>query len=331
MLKKLILKLGSRCNLNCAHCHSEKAEDNGLNPGIIPWINSYGFDCIKFSGGEPLLYMPLIRKLMNELNCKYYEITTNGTLLTDEDTDFFNRNSFRIVFSYDGDNDSRDRLLIPCWDKFSKIEWKGISSVFNPENSDVLKFTEDLSVIRRRYAPSMVGKSIWENFPHQTRKSPNPHVTKELAQDYCRFMAVETENDFKELARGNDMNLSALNAAFRLWVKKKSARGISCFNPEHINLDVAGNFLLCPYGNEKVGDISTGIDWKKIESFIPDRCRSCPIWDSCHNTCIANTTENECYIARVMNRHIKKLMRKYDISYERLEKISEHGRSGQKT
>lgn len=317
--KRITVKLGSACNLHCKHCHVAEVAYK-FNPDVIAFLRKEGPERITFCGGEPTLYMDVIKKIVEALpESMQYKLVTNGTTLTYDLADYFNKHKFRVIISYDGETSSRDRSLMQAWDEYAVINQGGVSTLFSPENADILRFSNQLELLRQRYMPRAVGASIWVNFPHQTEVNHNDSVSRDLAVRYCQVMAVALEGDFLRLKHGQKHNLSALGMAFHKWLETSSGRGVKCCNDDVLNVTLDGRFLLCPYGTEFVGDIYNGVDWDAVESHIPERCKSCPLWDVCRNTCIANITTNECYISRVMYRHILKLMGKYRVSYEDLE------------
>ena len=81
-LKRLLLKLGTACNLGCPHCH--QSQKNFVeHPRLIGWIKSQNFDRITFSGGEPLMYFDIVKRIMTEVGTgPTYRMMSNGTLLT---------------------------------------------------------------------------------------------------------------------------------------------------------------------------------------------------------------------------------------------------------
>ena len=158
---------------------------------------------------------------------------------------------------------------------------------------------------------------FWFNFPHQTKINPNSEITKELAKKYCILIGRFLELNFLY----NTINDSVLSIIFNKYIRKKNIKGVRCFSENKISLAINGDFLLCPYDDECiVGNIYTGIDWDKVESYIPPHCKECEIWQSCMNSCIMNITDNECYISKVIYKHFYKLMYKYGFNYEYLEK-----------
>ena len=321
MEKTIVIKLGGSCNLHCKHCHCLKAEYD-YNPDIIKYIKDNSYKQITFCGGEPTMYFELIKKIVEALNKDYvYKLVTNGTLLTNEMVDFFNIYNFHVGMSYDGNNHSRDNSFLGRYRKVTKINKNGIAVLYSKDNEDFDKLDNDVYWLRRDWD---IGKSdnYWVNFCHQTKIAPNTEITKELAKKYCQFLGIKLEFEFKDyISKGRviDKDMPILPTAFKKWVQKKYERGVACCRESSHALSINGDFLLCPYGDIKVGDIYTGIDWDLVESYIPERCKNCPQWESCHNTCIANITENECYIAKVMHKHFYKLMAKYNVTYDELE------------
>ena len=102
-LKLLVMSLTGRCNLACRYCYAS-AQDTGM----MDWetcrraidlaaVPGEAF-VLQLSGGEPLLALPLIRKLTayvreNSIPVRL-QIQTNGTLLTEEAADFLTAAKF---------------------------------------------------------------------------------------------------------------------------------------------------------------------------------------------------------------------------------------------
>lgn len=79
-----------QCNLSCLHCYSSSSpqEKEQLSPTLLSDAISdaahEGFNYVSFSGGEPLLYKPLVTLLehAHQLGMRT-AVTTNGMLLTE--------------------------------------------------------------------------------------------------------------------------------------------------------------------------------------------------------------------------------------------------------
>jgi uncharacterized protein len=129
-LRALSLAVAERCNLGCTYCYADGGSFGGPARNM-PWevaeasvrrllaeatpgerVN------LAFLGGEPLTNRVVIRRA-TELAVRLarergvpigFSITTNGTLLTPEDGDFFERHGFALTVSLDGIGAVHDRL-----------------------------------------------------------------------------------------------------------------------------------------------------------------------------------------------------------------------------
>ena len=129
-VKKFYLMLGTACNMHCRHCIQTPIKGNNFNltsldmdERVASLAENYIKFCVNYNlppknkpyymyfwGGEPLLYWNFIKKYVVKMTEKYdmlrnrnirFRMTTNGTLLTDEMIDFFNKYQVKVHFSYD--------------------------------------------------------------------------------------------------------------------------------------------------------------------------------------------------------------------------------------
>jgi len=114
-IESLQVILTSRCNLRCRYCYQ-----NSKKRGRMPWktlraaldliLDSTPREVgITFTGGEPLLEFPAIRRAVRYAErtrppgkMVTYSISTNGTLLTDEAIAFLEEYRVKTQFSFDG-------------------------------------------------------------------------------------------------------------------------------------------------------------------------------------------------------------------------------------
>lgn len=124
-LGKITLQVTQGCNLRCSYCiysdnmdlknqrtHSRKRMSFETAKKAIDFYIQHSIEeercSVSFYGGEPLLEFNLIQKVVQyiETNYKgkehYFGITTNGTLLTPEVTDYLVGHHFDIMISLDG-------------------------------------------------------------------------------------------------------------------------------------------------------------------------------------------------------------------------------------
>ena len=137
---RLIIIPTMKCNFQCKYCY-EKHSNTVMNEQIVNSIIMYVKKNIeKFSGvyiswfgGEPLLNMPIIRKISKSiaLICTMYKkmfmsgITTNGYLLSDEVIDELLKYNFcHFQVTLDGPKETHDlsRPLIGGYSTFDKIK-----------------------------------------------------------------------------------------------------------------------------------------------------------------------------------------------------------------
>ncbi len=127
-LKGLYLNLTSKCNLACSYCvyggdyenHSHlKQEEMDWETAekaiefLLPKTYKDGPLRIDFFGGEPLLALPLMKRIVAELKEKMvsrnqelgFYVCTNGTVMNDKIIDFLLENNFYIQISIDGNRD----------------------------------------------------------------------------------------------------------------------------------------------------------------------------------------------------------------------------------
>jgi uncharacterized protein len=129
-LRALSLAVAERCNLGCTYCYAEGGSFGGAARNM-PWevaeasVRRLFADAnpgervnLAFLGGEPLTNRDMIRRA-TELAARIareggipigFSITTNGTLLTPEDGEFFERYGFAVTVSIDGIGAVHDRL-----------------------------------------------------------------------------------------------------------------------------------------------------------------------------------------------------------------------------
>jgi uncharacterized protein len=130
-LEKLTLQLTQDCNFRCTYCaysggetsrqrgHSPKRMDWDMAKRGIDFLWNHSVDSksvnIGLYGGEPLLEFALIKQVIEYSRKLFdgkeitYNITTNGTLLTDEMIYYFQDNNIAVSISLDGVKEINDK------------------------------------------------------------------------------------------------------------------------------------------------------------------------------------------------------------------------------
>lgn len=320
--KILNLKMGGRCNLQCPHCHCEPS-DYEFNPDIIPFINRQKYDRITFGGGEPLLYLTTVKKLLNLIEPgPVFRMVTNGTLLTKEVAEYLNHYSVNVIVSYDGEQSQRDRSSEPNWQAVRFLKNSGLSVCCYPGNMGFAKLGDDIEALKRKHnlgniqTPGVIHHVC---FLHQTDYALNDSVSEDDVESYISQFQVQLDYLFNCYCHGRSLSETfLLRRALQKWYTVKSPEGVACCNSNVHALTLDGRFILCAYGHHFVGDIYSGLDLEKVASYVPERCRHCELWHRCKNTCIANVTENECKISKAMCRYLQNRLNELGIK-ERVE------------
>jgi uncharacterized protein len=129
-LRSLSLAVAQKCNLACTYCYAQEG-DFGGPPRAMPLdvalasVERLFAEApvgervhLSFLGGEPLLARDVLRAatlravaLAEARGVRVgLSITTNGTLVTSDDADFFARHGFAVTLSLDGVGAVHDRL-----------------------------------------------------------------------------------------------------------------------------------------------------------------------------------------------------------------------------
>ena len=129
-VRSISLAIAQKCNLACGYCYAQAGSFGGDERDMSPDVAMAAIDLlfadaspgerlnVAFLGGEPLTNRTLLRlctERASELGARNnveigFSITTNGTLLTAADGEFFERHGFAVTVSLDGPGLINDRL-----------------------------------------------------------------------------------------------------------------------------------------------------------------------------------------------------------------------------
>lgn len=129
-VKALCLNVAHTCNLSCDYCFASQGKYNGYRAIMNFEVGQRAIDFllensghhrnldIDFFGGEPLMAWKTVKQIVAYARSKEQEykkkfrftFTTNGMLLSDEVTEFLNKEMYNVVLSLDGRKEVHDRL-----------------------------------------------------------------------------------------------------------------------------------------------------------------------------------------------------------------------------
>jgi uncharacterized protein len=126
----LSLAVAQKCNLGCTYCYAQQGEFGGAAKNMPLEVAEQAVDLLvngaepgsklnlAFLGGEPLVNRRVLQAATlraAELAARRgipitFSITTNGTLLTEEDATFFETHGFAVTVSLDGPREAHNAL-----------------------------------------------------------------------------------------------------------------------------------------------------------------------------------------------------------------------------
>lgn len=262
--------LGNRCNMSCPYCHKDKAETSTKVSdrlrNILVKLNDIK---IFFYGGEPTLYMDVIKEIVSIKPDASYYITTNGKDF-DKFQEYFNEHNFYVVFSYDGESSFRE------YDPLTKpiaINRMGVSSTLTSKYCHLKQWAKDINhkedIIKRPiYAYPHVVHTITKNGGQYALSGSQIDnlVTDEIkvigqaVRDYEQYRLINVR--WKSL-------IALLVKRINREIKPGETR---CANSRNIKLDLNGNLYECLY---------------KREPYIgpPTQCNNCTLFKYCGSGC----------------------------------------------
>jgi uncharacterized protein len=122
------LAIAQKCNLGCTYCYAQQGEFGGTAKNMTREVAQQAVELLvngakpgsrlnlAFLGGEPLANRALLQETTRRAASLAaargvtlgFSITTNGTLLTEPDADFFEEFGFAVTVSLDGPRDAHD-------------------------------------------------------------------------------------------------------------------------------------------------------------------------------------------------------------------------------
>ncbi|HLL99448.1 MAG TPA: radical SAM protein, partial [Pyrinomonadaceae bacterium] len=129
-VRSLSLAVAQKCNLGCTYCYAQEGNFGAKNKDMSAEVALASVNLLfseaapgetvnlAFLGGEPLTNRKLVRECTGQAAALAaaknvsvnFSITTNGTLLTPEDGEFFERHKFALTVSLDGIGEVHNRL-----------------------------------------------------------------------------------------------------------------------------------------------------------------------------------------------------------------------------
>ncbi len=312
-IRMLVLTLTGRCNFACRYCYAaeqdqvDMTEETAMAALDLAAAGGARF-LLQFSGGEPLLRFPVIRKLVHEVERRkldaQMQLQTNGSLLTRDMARWIYDHNIGIGLSMDGKPSVNDKYRIAKDGSsasagvargFAALEAEGIAAgltcVVTSENVDKLDTIADMA-----YFYGNVAQVGFDILREQGRGTGMKAPTAEAMEKALTKTAARMKK-FEKLT-GRHVQFTQENRVHQL-ARTGKYEFPQCYamNGEAAFVDVHGDIYACSslmgFPDYDLGNVKTGRDpekVKKVGNFIyhaMDACRHCDYFKQCGGGCFS--------------------------------------------
>lgn len=330
------LNLAQSCNLACGYCYADEGRFGGRQRLMPLEVALKTIErliekapgrrvTIGFIGGEPFLNRAILYRsveyaklIANKRGISVgFSITTNGTLLNEEDIALLRENSFAVSVSIDGDALTHDlhRLDRRGQGSFATVVDNLRSLLENPGRAKIAARStvtrSDLRVLERVEALSNIGFTEIGVSPLRTSPDPTLTLTSDDWSIFLSSMKKTAEAEWERVLAGGSFRFSNLAIALKE-IHKGSSRPLPCGSAaSYVSVSAEGNYFTChrtiDEDNFALGTFADGLSQVAREKFLQTRtvdqqepCRSC--WarylcgGGCHAEVIASGRNSCDYI-----------------------------------
>lgn len=310
------IDLTNGCNLNCTYCYISAYQKKMRLLDIKKFIDILDFlqneknHTIHFyfaGSGEPTINFNVLKQIPSickekGFNHCIFELTTNGTLLTQEIIDFLKLNKFILHVSMDGNEKLHNQTRIyhngngsfdAVYSSVKKLQKNKINfscnTVIKPGNDKLLELFSFFEENKIEFAFNIATESVSGHFIPQAKElkifeeqlSTIIKKYRHLIESNQKIYAIKLIDDIK-----------------RIHYRKVNKNGCAA-SKEGFHIDIDGNIYSCTYHSSSkdisVGDIYNGVDYQKI---INDQwyakpvndypvCKKCWMKYLCSGSCFA--------------------------------------------
>lgn len=322
-VKSFSLSVAQKCNLGCTYCYAEQGTfgskpDNMKLEVAFKSIDQLFSDAksgehytIAFMGGEPLFNREVLYKATEYASVKGKELgitlgftlTTNATLIREEDLHFFNQYHFTVTVSIDGIGEVQDKLrpYISGKKSSSKVEEKILALVnypnrkykvfarttVTPINGDVLEILKDLQNLgfdSIQFSPML----------------NSPNGKGQMSETDIDNLLIEFKKcgDYFEQSFQNKKIIPFQNVLSTLsQIHNYEKQNFPCgAGDSYMSVSATGELYACHrFVNDEngyMGDIQNGIDTSKQKDWLVSKhkdvqidCQSCWAKNLCAGSC----------------------------------------------
>jgi len=312
---KFTLNITHRCNLRCSYCYAGEKVNRDMSDDIAAQGVDLAFSLVSpgqkldfsFFGGEPLLRMDLIKRVVEKIHVRagqrqtpvQLSITTNGTLIDDNILDFLADNEIDLCVSVDGPARIHDHYrkypdgrgsfadLLPRLQAARKrLQRIQVNAVFSPRTFEQLPMVLDF--FRSLQIPVVhLNPNISANWKEE-------HLRK-LPAVYDRLAEIYLDAFRKE----EPLAVNLFDSKMILFMKDGYGPGDKCsMGQKELAVAASGNIYPCErfIGNDNdpsfvIGNVTNGFNTEKRCQILSARgnrnlaCQTCAISKYCMNWC----------------------------------------------
>ena len=311
-VRAISLAVAQTCNLGCSYCYADGGDFGGVQQQM-PWqVAKQSVDeivqeskgkaqdiMIAFLGGEPLVNRKLIRKVaeyatttarLNGLGVGF-SITTNGTLIREEDLKLFSDYKFVVTVSMDGDatDHNKVRQYKGGGDTYQKI-LSNLHPVLgkNPSSfsARVSVTPDNLSLSRYVEELTSVGFADVGFSPVVHSANGNAELANSAIDEYLEALITCAERCKQKTLAGEYYGFANFHAAMAE-IHKGTHRPYPCgAGAGYLGVSADGDYYACHrFVNDEaglLGNVESGIDHQARDVWLDTRhvhnqggCSSC--------------------------------------------------------
>lgn len=337
-LEQLVIQLTQNCNLRCSYCpymggynnrtYSDKVISMETISKGVDYLLAHSQNtkqiAIGFYGGEPLLEMSLLKKAMEYIEAVRegrnirFTLTTNGTLLSDSNIEYFMKHNFQILISLDGAKEYHNaHRVFPngkgsfdvIMEKLAHIKQKYPEFFSRLTINSVISTDNDLSCSNNFFNADQILEQLAVNMNTLNRNNSKSSI--EYGESFttinnfeiCKtYLYMLGKISLRHVSKLYQTNIGYVHGTyktlkpFKMQADEGHPGGPCLPGITRILMDVDGNFYPCERVSEnskimRIGHVEQGIDSEKAKYLLnvgkitEQECINCFAFNFCKVCC----------------------------------------------
>lgn len=355
-IKSLALHLVHDCNLRCTYCYGEGGSYGGERKPMTDEVAFKAIDFLLYNsgelpnvsitlfGGEPLLNMPLIRKIVDYCRKREKEtgkeislgMTTNATLLDKETREYLNKNNITVGISIDGPKEVHDSCRV-------NVNGTGSYNQMIENTKELLKERDGRVTARITLTRNcMQMDQIMQYIEKMGFRKVNIAFVSGEDESKITIKKGDFEVIAKEYDKIADRMLNALEAKepfynnlFYSHLRQLHDKTPMLYNcgagRRYLAVDPEGNLFICHRfvgkTDYKVGTVFTEIDKNKVREVVyahvehKEKCKECWARYLCAGGCFYNSYEKGGNLLAAPDTYCDLYKKQYEVAIELYNKM----------